>query len=65
MDNHRNLGTNGGAHLEVNEKVKCKLPWFMQAIQWLANKKLHSRLKTGYSNSEKPAKQGNDFYMKD
>lgn len=29
------------------------------------NIKLHGGLKTGFSNSEKPAKQGDDFYMKD
>lgn len=29
------------------------------------NKKLHGGLKTSCSNSEKPAKQGDDFYMKD
>lgn len=29
------------------------------------NIKLHDGLRTGCSNSEKPDKQGDDFYMKD
>lgn len=37
MDNHSDLVTNNGAHYEVNEKFKYKIPWFVQVIQWLAN----------------------------